>query len=31
MTVSATATDLYGEFAGLAKPETLGGQVELYP
>ena len=31
MTVSATATDLYGEFAGLARPETLGGQVELYP
>lgn len=31
MTVTATETDLFGEFAGLAKPELLGGQVELYP
>lgn len=31
MTVRATDTDLIAEFAGLAKPELLGGQVELYP
>lgn len=31
MTVSATEHDLFAEFAGLAKPELLGGQVELYP
>ena len=31
MTARATETDLFAEFAGLAKPELLGGQVELYP
>lgn len=30
MTTRATETELFGEFAGLAKPESLGGQVELY-
>ena len=30
MTVSATDHDLFGEFAGLARPESIGGQVELY-
>jgi hypothetical protein len=30
MTVSATDQDLFGEFAGLARPESIGGQVELY-
>ena len=31
MTVQASSTDLVAEFAGLAKPETLVGPVELYP
>jgi len=31
MTVSATSTSLYGEFAGLAPEQSLGASVELYP
>ncbi len=31
MTIHATADDLYAEFAGLTRPGTLVGQVELYP
>lgn len=31
MTVPATETDLFAEFAGLMRPGTLVGQVELYP
>jgi len=31
MTVSATSTSLYGEFAGLAPEQSLGARVELYP
>ena len=31
MTIPATKDDLFGEFAGLVRPETLTGQVELYP
>jgi Flp pilus assembly protein TadG len=31
MTVQATSTSLYGEFAGLASEEALGSQVQLYP
>jgi Putative Flp pilus-assembly TadE/G-like len=30
MTVPATPTSLYGEFAGIAQPGTLGTDVELY-
>lgn len=30
MTVRATEKDLFAEFAGLARPGSLGGQVELY-
>lgn len=31
MTVPATQDELFGEFAGLARTESLTGQVELYP
>ena len=31
MTVSATSTSLYGEFAGLASDQSLGAEVALYP
>ena len=31
MTVSATETDVYAEFAGVAHPASLSGEVELYP
>jgi hypothetical protein len=31
MTVPATATSLYGEFAGLVSEQALGSQVQLYP
>lgn len=31
MTVPATNTELYAEFAGLAQPPSLVGRVELYP
>jgi Flp pilus assembly protein TadG len=31
MTVSATETDVYAEFAGVAHPASLIGDVELYP
>jgi hypothetical protein len=31
MTVPATATSLYAEFAGTVSPGTLGTDVELYP
>lgn len=31
MTAQATENELFGEFTGLARPESLGGQVELYP
>ncbi|MET0858297.1 MAG: pilus assembly protein TadG-related protein [Telluria sp.] len=31
MTVPATATSLFGEFAGVVSPQAVGGQVELYP
>jgi Flp pilus assembly protein TadG len=31
MTVPATDKELYAEFAGLAQPSSLGGQVKLYP
>lgn len=31
MTVSASASDLHAEFAGLAHPSSLSGDVELYP
>jgi hypothetical protein len=31
MTVPATATSIYAEFAGLAQEQSLGGEVTLYP
>lgn len=31
MTVQATKDDLFAEFAGLARPQSLTGKVELYP
>jgi hypothetical protein len=31
MTVSATDTAVYAEFAGIAHPASLSGEVELYP
>jgi Flp pilus assembly protein TadG len=30
MTIKATESELFAEFAGLARPGSLGGQVELY-